>query len=202
MPPGIVGFASSQRSTVTHRRYTVVMSSRFEPEAQPITAEQWLSRLAYLACRDGVLLSTLRERSQRDFELVLGSAALFMPTQAALTEREANVRLKQFLETAGAMIDCDHVELRRWLADLRYVFRSDFGADYRRGDLPGWLAAAADALDDSQLVDAVAQARSARELQRAQRKAAWFASAGATVGDTDAPSSETSPPDDLSLIHI
>jgi len=170
-------------------------------EASPITAEQWLSRLAYLACRDGVLLSTLRERSQHDFELVLGSAALFMPVQAALTEREANVHLKRFLATAGAMIDCDHVELRRWLADLRYVFRSDFGADYRRGDLPGWLAAAADALDDSQLVDAVSQARSARELQRAQRKAAWLASACATVGNKSAPGSAVAPPDDPAQQH-
>lgn len=140
-----------------------------------ISSAEWLGRLERLAQRDGLLLSTLRERSQRDFELVLASAALFLPVQAALAEREANDCLKQFLATAGAMIDCDHVELRRWLADLRFLHRNDFGRDYRRGEFPTWLAAAAASLHHEQLAVAVVRAREERALLRAQRKAAWLA---------------------------
>lgn len=140
-----------------------------------ISAADWLERLTRLAQRDGLLLSTLRERSQQDFELVLASAALFVPAQAALAEREANDCLKQFLATAGAMIDCDHVELRRWLADLRFLHRNDFGRDYRRGVLPAWLATAACSLHHDQLAVVVVRAREQRALLRAQRKAAWLA---------------------------
>lgn len=151
-----------------------------------ISAADWLERLARLAQRDGLLLSTLRERSQQDFELVLASAALFVPAQAALGEREANACLKQFLATAGAMIDCDHVELRRWLADLRFVHRNDFGQDYRRGVLPDWLSSAAASLHHEQLATTVTRARDERALLRAQRKAAWLTSRQAGA-EGDAP---------------
>lgn len=139
-----------------------------------ISAAEWLGCLQRLARRDGLLLSTLRERSLRDFELVLASAALFVPARDALTEREANDCLKRFLATAGAMIDCDHVALRRWLADLRFLHRDDFARAYRRGVLPEWLAAAADSLDNEQLALTVVRAREDRALMRAQRKAAWL----------------------------
>jgi hypothetical protein len=46
-----------------------------------ISSAEWLGRLERLAQRDGLLLSTLRERSQQDFELVLASAALFVPVR-------------------------------------------------------------------------------------------------------------------------
>ncbi len=52
-----------------------------------IGADGWLQRLAQLATRDGVLLSTLRERDPRDFELVLASASLYLPPAQLLDER-------------------------------------------------------------------------------------------------------------------
>jgi tRNA(adenine34) deaminase len=85
------------------------------------------------------------------------------------------VVLKEFLGSAGAMLDTDHVELRRWLVDTGFVRRSDFGSDYRRGDFPAWLRDAAGALGPHQLADAVVQARSARDAQREARHQAWLA---------------------------
>ncbi len=149
-----------------------------------ISADAWCARLAHLAQRDGLLLSTLRERDARDFELVLASAALFLPATQLLDERGANGCLKHFLATAGVMLDTDHVELRRWLADLAFIHRSDYGTDYRRGHLPAWLASAADTLDSERLAQAVSDARNAKASQRAARKAAWLAQqAGAAVAD-------------------
>jgi hypothetical protein len=107
------------------------MSASFA--AVQISAEAWLERLAQLATRNGLLLSTVRERDARDFELLLASATLFLPAGQLLDERGANGCLRQFLDTAGAMLDTDHVELRRWLADLGFVHRTDRGTDYRRG---------------------------------------------------------------------
>lgn len=155
-------------------------------DAPLISAAEWLDRLAHLARRDGLLLSTLRERSLRDFELVMASAALFLPAQASLAERDANDCLKRFLETAGAMIDCDHAELRRWLADLRFLHRNDFGHDYRRGVLPAWLASAAGGLHDEQLVLTVAKAREDHAAQRSKRKAEWLAAGQAVAATVDA----------------
>jgi tRNA(adenine34) deaminase len=158
------------------------MSTSPSPE---ISADAWCQRLAHLAQRDGLLLSTLRERDARDFELVLASAALFLPASQLLDERGANGCLKHFLATAGVMLDTDHVELRRWLADLAFIHRSDYGTDYRRGSLPAWLGAAADALDAGRLAQAVNDARDSKASQRAARKAAWLAqqaAAGSTEG--------------------
>ncbi len=144
--------------------------------AQPaISRAGWLERLGQLAARNGLLLSTVRERDLRDFELLLASASLFLPAAQLLSERDANAQLRRFLQTAGAMLDTDHVELRRWLADLGFIHRSDYGTDYRRGTLPAWLRDAAAALDDEQLAAAAATARDAKVQERAARKAAWLA---------------------------
>jgi tRNA(adenine34) deaminase len=140
-----------------------------------ISAAGWLERLGQLAVRQGVHLSTLQQKDGRDLELVFASASLFFPTDRLLDERGANAVLKEFLSTAGAMLDTDHVELRRWLVDTGFVRRSDYGRDYRRGSLPAWLADAAGALAPRALADAVTQAREARDSQREAKRQAWLA---------------------------
>jgi tRNA(adenine34) deaminase len=140
-----------------------------------ISVAGWLERLAQLAVRQGVHLSTLQQKDGRDLELVFASASLFFPADQLLDERGANTVLKHFLATAGAMLDSDHVELRRWLVDTGFVRRSDFGRDYRRGALPAWLEQAAPALDAQQLADAVQRARAARDAQREAKRQAWLA---------------------------
>jgi tRNA(adenine34) deaminase len=137
----------------------------------------WLARLAQLAVRDGVHLGTLRERDARDLELAFASAALFLPAEQLLSERDANDCLRRFLAGAGRWIATDHVELRRWLADTGFLLRSDRGTDYRRGTFPDWLAAAAARLQPEDLEQAVEQARNAHDEARAARKQAWLAQA-------------------------
>lgn len=141
-----------------------------------ISVPGWLERLAQLAIRQGVHLSTLQQKDGRDLELVFATATLFFPADRLLDERGANAVLKHFLSTAGAMLDTDHVELRRWLVDTGFIRRSDFGSDYRRGALPAWLEQAAPALDPLQLAETVQQARDARDAQREAKRQAWLAS--------------------------
>lgn len=155
----------------------------FDPPA--LSAAAWLDRLAQLAARDRIHLSTLRERDPRDLELVLASAALYVPADAGLTEREANQRLLRFLAGAGRMLATDHVELRRWMADLGFLSRTDRGTDYRRGELPPWLADAAAVLDAGQLEAAVLSAREAHAAARAARKQAWLAKAASAIEVTE-----------------
>jgi len=144
-------------------------------ERPALTAAGWLERLAQLAVRQGVHIATLQQKDGRDLELVFATASLFFPADRLLDERDANTVLKEFLSTAGAMLDTDHVELRRWLVDTGFVRRTDFGSDYRRGTLPAWLEEAAGALGPQALADAAMQARAARDAQREAKRQAWLA---------------------------
>jgi tRNA(adenine34) deaminase len=141
-----------------------------------ITAADWLDRMAQLALRHGVHLSTLQQKDGRDLEMFFAGAALAFPPDGSLSEHDANEILKRFLTSAGVMVSTDHVELRRWMVDTGFLQRSDFGTDYRRGVIPDWLVAAAQTLDFERIASAVAQARSADKTQRETRRQAWLAS--------------------------
>jgi tRNA(adenine34) deaminase len=154
-------------------------------ETAALTPIAWLDRVGELATRQGLHLGSLREREPKDLELLLASAAIFLPPGQLLTEKEANAHLKAFLATTGAMLDTDHVELRRWLADLGFLHRSDYGTDYRRGHFPAWLADAATALDPVQLRAAAEEARTARANARAARKQAWLSKAAEGIEVTE-----------------
>jgi tRNA(adenine34) deaminase len=152
---------------------------------EAITVERWLQRLAELSRRQGLAIGTLLGGARADLDLLLASAALHLPADEGLGEREASERLRAFLATTGAMLDTDHAELRRWLVDLGFVSRSDRGADYRRGLLPAWLAAAAEGLDAEALRATVEQARAAQDEARHSRKRAWLARAAAAIEVTE-----------------
>ena len=141
-----------------------------------ITAADWLLRMAQLALRHGVHLSTLQQKDGSDLELFFAGAALAFPPNQSLSEPAANEILKRFLATAGVMVSTDHVELRRWMVDTGFLQRSDFGTDYRRGVIPDWLTDAAGGLDFERIASTVAQARSADQTQRENRRRAWLAS--------------------------
>lgn len=166
---------------------------------QELGIDDWLARLAQLALRDGLHLAALRERDPRDFELLLASAALFFPVEQRLDERGANVCLKRFLASAGRMLDTDHVELRRWLADFAFIQRSDYGTDYRRGRFPAALAAAAALLTEEQLAQAAENARAARAQERSARKAAWLAQ---QVQALDAAQGDAAVAGELPLVEV
>jgi tRNA(adenine34) deaminase len=156
-------------------------------EPKDLSVEAWLVRLAELARRQGLAIGSLLGAARGDLDLLLASAALHLPADRGLEEREASRLLQQFLATTGAMLATDHAELRRWLVDLGFVTRSDRGADYRRGTLPVPLRAAAAQLDATRLAAAVEQARAQDERQRDERKRAWLARAAAAIEVTEQP---------------
>ena len=146
-----------------------------------ISAERWLQRLAELSLRQGLVIGNLLGGARADLDLLLASAALHLPVDEGVDEREVAARLQVFLATTGAMLDTDHAELRRWLVDLGFVSRDDRGVDYRRGELPLWLREAAQALDPQRLQEAAGQARARNEAQRQARKQAWLARAASGI---------------------
>jgi tRNA(adenine34) deaminase len=163
-------------------------------DALPITAAAWLQRLAELGRRQGLSLATLLGGDRLDLDLLLASAALHLPLDEGLNEREASERLREFLSVTGAMLDTDHAELRRWLIDLGFATRSDRGTDYRRAALPSRLQQAAAELDAEQLRAAVEQARRAEAETRAARKAEWLARAAAAIEVTEISPAEAAEP--------
>ena len=157
-----------------------------------ITAADWLDRMAQLALRHGVHLSTLQQKEGQDLELFFAAAALAFPPDVSLSEHDANEILKRFLATAGVMVSTDHVELRRWMVDTGFLQRSDYGTDYRRGAIPDWLVDAARTLDFERIASVVAQARTANEAQREKRRQAWLATQIEVIEGGDVASGEAS----------
>lgn len=153
--------------------------------AEAIDVAGWIDRLVQLSARRGVHLSSLAEKNGRDLELVLATAALHLPTQQLLSEKQASAVLRAFLSGAGSFVDTDHVELRRWLADTGFIVRSDRGTDYRRGHFPEWLASAADHVDVAALTAAVGESAAQRSDAREARKQAWLAKTAQAVEVTE-----------------
>ncbi len=137
--------------------------------------ESTTEALERLAIKDGAMLGNL---SRPDQLLVLALAARCIPRSTALTEREVNAALKDWLAGTGAMLSVDHVGLRRALVDVGLWQRDGFGYAYGR---PRSIATAdvADAADTLATLDAeriVATARTRRDAERAARKARATAS--------------------------
>lgn len=120
------------------------------------------------AVKHGITLAGLAPDA---FAATLASASLAIPDDTTLAEREVNDALRRWLDHAGAMLATDHVELRRWLVDLRFVERDGYGRAYRRVAPP---PAYADAVAAMAAIDAAAVASDARATharRRAERRA-------------------------------
>ena len=121
------------------------------------------------AVKQGMALGALAPDA---FAATLASASLAIPDGASFTEREVNDRLRAWLAGAGAMLATDHVELRRWLVDLRFVERDGYGREYRRAPSPP--PAYAEAVTAMAAIDASAvasEARASHARLRAERRA-------------------------------
>jgi tRNA(Arg) A34 adenosine deaminase TadA len=129
-----------------------------------------------LCVRRGISLGGLASGRQEDFRTVLAAAALALGEGDVYDERAVNARLQAWLGAPGAMLDVDHVELRRWLVDTGLVGRDGYGHRYERAAPPP--AAFADALAGLAGCDLALFAHEAREAeQRARdaRRGAWAA---------------------------
>jgi hypothetical protein len=120
------------------------------------------------AVKQGVALGVLAGDA---FAATLAAASLAIPADATLAEREVNERLRAWLAGPGAMLATDHVELRRWLVDLKLVERDGYGRAYKRAAPP---PAFVDAVTAMAAIDAVAvadDARASHAKARAERRA-------------------------------
>jgi hypothetical protein len=120
------------------------------------------------AVKQGVTLGALAGDA---FAATLASASLALPGGATLTERDVNECLRGWLAGAGAMLATDHVELRRWLVDLKLVERDGYGRAYRRATPPAAMAAAVAAMAAIDPVATAADARASHARERTERRA-------------------------------
>lgn len=126
-----------------------------------------------LAVRNALSLGGLQSGRSNEFGVVLSAAALSLHQGVEYSEAEVNERLKRWLDDGGVMLATDHVELRRWLVDLRFVERDGYGRSYRRATGPNAYATTLAALEGSDLNAIARISREADAAARAQRKAAW-----------------------------
>ena len=125
-------------------------------------------RLASLVVKHGLSPSLL---SDDDRSLLFALAASAFEPRRIYREREVNDVLTGWLTGTGSMLRVDHVELRRWLVDARFIARDPYGHAYVRSAEEARRAAAllggGDAVALVRAVEAVrAEARQMREAKR------------------------------------
>ena len=132
-----------------------------------------IERFRKLAIKRGLTPGGLLDASPADFDLLLLSLRRAFVTSRVYAEREVNELVAQWLASVGAMLDVDHVELRRWLVDLAILVRDPYGHAYLVAAVPARLVT----LDaDTVKLDfkrECADANARESQKRAARKAAW-----------------------------
>jgi hypothetical protein len=142
------------------------------------TAISPIERFAVLALRRGIRLGVLHSTCHDDFALVLAAAAAAFRSDRTYSEREVNDTLRDWLASAGTMLDVDHVELRRWLVDSRLLDRDGFGRAYAAGRPAPEMAALVAALAGVDLVGIAEAARNRDAAAREDRKRKWLVANG------------------------
>jgi len=135
-----------------------------------------LAAFRRLCVRRGIALGGLASGRQDDFRTVLAAATLALAEGDAYDERAVNERLHAWLAGPGAMLDVDHVELRRWLVDTRLLERDGFGRRYVRAvPPPAEFAPVLQGLAGCDLALFAQEAREAEQRAREERRSAWQA---------------------------
>ena len=126
-----------------------------------------------LCVRNALSLGGLQTGRRHDFGVVVSAAALAFDDGATYTEAEVNERLRAWLADPGAMLETDHVELRRLLVDTRLLDRDGYGRAYVRAPVPQAFSATLVALAGWDLGVVARNERDADARRRADRKSAW-----------------------------
>ena len=103
-----------------------------------------------------------------DRQIVLISALLGLDRQRTYSEADFNAELQKWVLLFGQRYALDHVTLRRYLVDERYIVREASGGAYQLGaleQLPYTFDATLFGLDLKALID---EAKAARELKKQQ----------------------------------
>ncbi len=133
-------------------------------------------RLRSLALREGLTFATFATLNEADRAVLQTTILQRFDPQATWSERQVNEILKAWLASVGAMMETDHVHLRRWLIDTQVLARTADCAEYR---VHPALAERSDIVRDAAVAALNAAAvvtetrRSACE-RRAARKAQWL----------------------------
>ena len=149
-------------------------------------AAEFERRLVALARREGLTFSTLVSLPPADRAVLVASIAQRFDSASVYREREVNDILRAWLAGAGAMVQTDHVHLRRWLVDTDVLTRTSDCAEYRLAPLSASVSPivgdpAIAALDPARIVGATLDAVAG---ERARRKAQWLARGGPTTTAT------------------
>jgi hypothetical protein len=133
-------------------------------------------RLRALAKRDGLTFATFATLPPADRAVLVATIAQCFDAAAVYREREVNERLKTWLSAAGAMIETDHVHIRRWLVDTGVMVRTPDCAEYRLSAATAAdRATVPDAIGALDAASIVAATRSEAREARSRRKAEWLA---------------------------
>ncbi|MEP7154263.1 MAG: DUF2087 domain-containing protein [Betaproteobacteria bacterium] len=132
-----------------------------------------ISRFQKLALKRGLTPGALLDANPPDFDILLLSIRRGFSAGENYTERAVNELLKSWLAGPGGMLDVDHVELRRWMADLQILSRDVYGQAYLLAPIPARLQLLDAMLADVDFASEFAKANEQELQRRAARKAAW-----------------------------
>ena len=99
---------------------------------EPITAEEY-ERRSRVWFGEGRTYDHLPKRP-RDRWIVLHALATSLPVDRALSEKEMNEAIREWLDGGGKNFFVDHVSLRRELVDAGFIERDAAGQSYRRSE--------------------------------------------------------------------
>jgi len=103
-----------------------------------------------------------------DRQIVLISAILGLEHQRKYSESEINAELQKWVLSFGQRYSLDHVTLRRYLIDERYLVRDSSGGAYQLGALEQLSTTFDPTLMALDLNVLISEAKAARELKKQQ----------------------------------
>ena len=133
-----------------------------------------LARFRKLAIKRGLTPGALLDASPEDFDILLLALRREFPKPRNDTEREVNETLHHWLQSTGAMLDVDHVELRRWLVDFALLSRDAYGHAYTLAPTPARLKQMEADIAAIDFRREFTDANAAELQKRVSRKAAWL----------------------------
>jgi hypothetical protein len=103
-----------------------------------------------------------------DRQIVLISAILGLAPRQSYSEKEINAELQKWVLQFGRRYGADHVTLRRYLIDEKYLIRDSTGGAYELGTLEPLPYTFDTTLFQLDLVQLIEAATAARELKKQQ----------------------------------
>ncbi len=132
-----------------------------------------IERFRKLAVKRGLTPGGLLDTSPEDLYLLLLSLRRQFVATRNYTEREVDEQVSIWLTSVGAMLEIDHVELRRWLIDLSILSRDVYGHAYSVASVPRHLLSLEGEIAQIDFALEFSDANARESKRRAERKAVW-----------------------------